>query len=43
MNIDNLTTWVTVWGAATVVIVIAVAACKGCCIAKLLRKPCKRA
>lgn len=41
MIIDNLTEWVTVWGAATAVAIIAVSACKGCCIAKLLGKACK--
>ena len=41
MIIDNLTEWVTVWAAGTVVAIIAVAVCDGCCIAKLLGKPCK--
>lgn len=41
MNFDNLTAWMTIWGVATAVAIIAITACKGCCIAKLLRKPCK--
>jgi hypothetical protein len=40
MNIDNLTTWMTIWAAGTVAVMIAISICKGCCIAKLLGKPC---
>jgi len=42
MNIDNVTIAFTLWGAGTVTIMLAFAACKGCCIAKFLGKPCKR-
>jgi hypothetical protein len=42
MYYDNLTAWLTIWGLATTVAIIAVAACKGCCIAKLLGKPCRK-
>lgn len=40
MYFDNLTTWVTIWSVATVFAIIAVTVCRGCCIAKLLGKPC---
>lgn len=43
MNFDNLTTLLTIWGLATAVLIIALNACNGCCIAKLLGKPCKKA
>ena len=41
MIYDEMTAWFIVWAAATGVVCIAMAVCKGCCIAKLLGKPCK--
>jgi len=40
MILDTLTQWVVLWGIATAVAVVAITACKGCCIAKFLGKPC---
>ena len=42
MNVDNFTVVWTVIGFATMISAIALSICKGCCIAKLLRKPCKQ-
>ena len=42
MIIDNLTEWVSTWAAFTVVAIIVIAFCDGCCIKKALGKPCKK-
>ena len=41
MIYDEMTAWFIVWAAATAVVCIAMTVCNGCCIAKLLGKPCK--
>jgi hypothetical protein len=42
MNIDNFTIAIAAWGLGTAAAMIIVAACKGCCIKKLMGKPCQR-
>ena len=42
MNIDNMTIAFTVWGVATVGLMLAFAYCKGCCIKKLFGKSCTK-
>ena len=40
MQFDSLTVVVTTWALVMVLVVMGMTICKGCCIKKLLRKPC---
>jgi len=42
MILDHLTTSAAVWAAGTVAAILAITYCKGCCIARILRKECKK-
>jgi len=42
MNIDNVTLVFALWGAGTIAVMTAISMCNGCCIAKLLGKPCTK-
>jgi len=40
MIFDTLTNFMIFWGAGTAVAIIALTVCKGCCIKRLMGKPC---
>ena len=40
MIFDSLTSFMVIWGVGTTMAVIALTVCKGCCIKRLMGKPC---